>query len=190
MKPITSFIMCILAFMCSAQKASDHMMFMGLPLAGSAEYFIPRLEEKGFVKTDEFESTYSFYGKFANEIVRLTLLASPKTRTICKVIVYFPKKDSWSDLKKDYFTKKALYRSKYLLNDDFEFFSNPYDEGDGYELQAVSRDKCKYCSFFKDLYGGIVLEVCPDKCIKISYEDTENMKVAQQELESKAFDDI
>lgn len=107
--------MCLLAFVCSAQNANEHMMFMGLPLAGSAEYFIPRLEEKGFVKTDEFESTYNFIGKFANEIVRLTLLASPKTKTVCKVIVYFPEKESWSELKKDYFKKRLFIRVNIFL---------------------------------------------------------------------------
>lgn len=64
----------------------------------------------------------SFLCIFANEIVELTVLASPRTKTVCKVIVYFPEKTSWNDLKEDYFAKKRFYRSKYLLTDEFEFF--------------------------------------------------------------------
>lgn len=190
MKQLLSFILSFFFLTAFSQQQEEHLNFMGRPIAGSSEYFISFLEEKGFVKIDEFESSYSFVGKFANEIVNLTLLASPKTKTVCKVIVYFPDYSSWSELKSDYFKKKNLYRSKYLLTDDFEFFSSPYDGGDGYELQAIAKDKCKYVSFFKDFGGHITLEVCPKKCIKVTYEDDANIKVAQSELESKAFDDI
>ena len=79
---------------------------MGLPISGSAEFFIPRLEEKGFVKVDTFESSTKFIGKFANEIVNLTLLASPRTNTVCKVIVYFPEKNSWAELQSDYLKRR------------------------------------------------------------------------------------
>lgn len=163
---------------------------MGIPIAGSAEFFIPRLEEKGFVKVGEFESSIKFIGKFANEIVDLTLLASPRTNTVCKVIVYFPQKESWQELQEDYFKKKKLYRSKYLLTDDFEFFSSPYENGDGYELRAVVNEKCNYCSFFKEIGGHIGVEICPQKCVKVTYEDDINIKVGQQELEFNAYEDI
>lgn len=42
-----------------------------------------------------------------------------------------------------------MYLSKYLLDSDFEFFSAPYEEGDGYELRAVLNNKCKYVTFLK-----------------------------------------
>lgn len=166
------------------------MLFMGIPIAGSSEIFIKQLEDKGFVKTGEFESSYNFVGKFANEIVKLTFLASPRTNTVCKVIVLFPEKDTWTELKQDYFKKKNLYKSKYLLTDAFEFFSSPYEDGDGYELRAVVADKCSYASFFSEIGGHIGVEISPNKCIKVTYEDDENMKIAKSELEFNAFEDI
>lgn len=190
MKRLLPIIFLISFFYCHAQQPSEHLKFMGRPIAGSSELFISFLEEKGFVKTGEFENSYSFMGKFANEIVNLTLLASPKTNTVCKVIVYFPEYQSWSDLKSDYFKKKNLYKSKYLITDEFEFFSSPYDEGDGYEMRAIAQDKCKFVSFYKDFGGHITVEVCPKFCVKVVYEDDYNIKVAKSELESKAFDDI
>ena len=169
---------------------NGHMVFMGIPISGSSVYFIKQLEDKGFVKTNEFESSYKFIGKFANEIVQLTLLASPRTLTVCKVIVCFPEKDSWIELKQDYFKKKKLYRSKYLLTEAFEFFSSPYEDGDGYELKAVAANKCSYASFFSEIGGHIGVQISPDKCVKVTYEDDENMKVAKSELEFNAFEDI
>lgn len=190
MKQLLVFLISIFFLNCAAQQTIEHLNFMGRPIAGSSELFISFLEEKGFVKTEEFESSYSFIGKFANEIVNLTVLASPKTKTICKVIVYFPEQQTWSSLKSDYFTKKRLYNSKYLLSDDFEFFSSPYDDGDGYEMRAVAQEKCKYTSFFKDFGGHITVEVCSKFCVKVTYEDDYNIKVAQSELEAEAFNDI
>lgn len=116
MKQLLSFILSFFFLSVFAQQQEEHLNFMGRPIAGSSEYFISFLEEKGFVKIDEFESSYSFVGKFANEIV--------------------------------------------------------------------------YVSFFKDFGGHITLEDCPKKCNKVTYEDDSNMKVAQSELESKAFDDL
>ena len=163
---------------------------MGLPIAGSNDIFIQHLEEKGFVKTGTFESSTSLYGKFANEIVELTVLSTPRTKSVCKVIVYFQEHDNWSDLKADYFKKKHLYDSKYLMDKDFEFFLDDYEDGDGYELRAVTRDKCRYCTFFNEPGGHITVEICPKKQVKVTYEDSINIKVAQEELEFNAFEDI
>ena len=163
---------------------------MGLPIGGSSEVFIKQLEEKGFVQISTFETMTTLYGKFANEIVELCVLASPKTNTVCKVIVYFPEKDTWSELRKDYFTKKHLYQEKYLIDTSFEFFSDPYDEGDGYELRAIKADKCHYITFFNDIYGKIAVSVDTKPRVKVTYEDPASMKIAQDELKSKAFDDI
>lgn len=163
---------------------------MGLPIAGSSDFFVQQLEKKGFSKLSEFESSVNLYGKFANEIVELMVLSSPRTKTVCKVIVYFPEKSNWSDLRQDYFAKKKLYRSKYLMTDDFEFFSSPYEDGDGYEMRAVAAEKCNFTSFFSEPGGHIYIEICPKKCIKVAYEDNVNIKIAKEELEFNAFEDI
>lgn len=163
---------------------------MSLDVAGTSELFIKHLEEKGFTQVGTLESSTSFIGKFANEIVKLTVLASPRTHTVCKVFVLFPEKDTWAELKEDYFKKKRLYDSKYVKNSDFEFFNFPYEDGDGYELKAVKSDKCNFCTFFDEVGGHITVEIAPSLQIKITYEDSENIKVAQEELEANAFDDI
>ncbi len=171
-------------------KAQEHISFMGIPINGTSEIFLKQLKEKGFTQISQFESSYKLYGKFANEIVEISVLASPRTNTVCKVIVYFSDKDNWKDLRKDYFAKKNLYRNKYLLTDEYEFFSSPYDDGDGYEMIAVKREKCNFCSFYSTEGGHIYIEICDKLCVKVNYEDDINMKVAKSELESNAFDDI
>lgn len=191
MKHLLSVILFALSWVVGiAQTADSHLTFMGIPITGSSGFFLSQLEQKGFTKISEFESSTKLYGKFANEIVELTVLASPRTKTVCKVIVYFPEKNNWSDLRNDYFTKKRLYRGKYLMTDDFEFFSTPYEDGDGYEMRAVAAEKCNYMSFFSEPGGHIYIEICTKKCIKVTYEDDINIKVAKDELDFNAFEDI
>lgn len=163
---------------------------MGIDVNGKYESFKDSLEAKGFVYTNSYETLHTFYGKFANEIVTLNVLASPRTQTVCKVIVLFPTKEEWGELKEDYFAKKEMYKSKYPLDKEFEFFLSPYEDGDGYEMRAVKRDKCRYITFFFAMGGHIAVEINKSAQVKIVYEDRENIKVAKNELEQTALDDI
>lgn len=171
-------------------QATGHIKFMGIEVNGNYESFRDSLEARGFKYMSSFETLHKYYGKFANEIVILNVLATPKTHTVCKVIVLFSEKADWSDLKRDYFTKKEMYKSKYPLDRDYEFFSYPYEDGDGYEMRAVAREKCRYISFYLAMGGHITVEIDKEAKIKVVYEDRENIKIAQKELEQNAIDDI
>ena len=105
-------------------------------------------------------------------------------------MIVFPQKDTWKGLKSDYFRKKNLYKEKYLLDKDFEFFSSPYDEGDGDEMRAVSLGKCNFASFYYATGGHIMIQIDEKQRIKITYEDRENIKISQSELDQKALEDI
>ena len=163
---------------------------MGIDIDGNYKDFKINLENKGFIYESSYKSLHKFYGIFANEAVQLQVLASPITNIVCKVIVSFPAKNNWKELKADYFKKKNMYNSKYTIDRDFEFFGSPYDEGDGYEMRAVQNEKCFYKSFFLAIGGNICVEVSKDNCINVTYEDRENIKIAQKELEEKALEDI
>lgn len=171
-------------------SCAEHIKFMDMEVSGDAGKFKTSLIKKGFKYIKSFESSYEFMGKFANEYVRLTVLASPETKKVCKVIVYFSEKKTWVDLRNDYFEKKNLYKEKYPLDAEFEFFSSPYEEGDSYEMRAVKTDNCRYKSFFLALGGYITVEIEKTSNIKVIYEDRENTKIAQKELKQSALDDI
>lgn len=163
---------------------------MNIEVDDNYESFKDSLEAKGFTYLKSYRTCHTFYGKFANEIVKLEALASPKTNTMCKIIIYFPEKDNWFNLKEDYFEKKELYRSKYPLDVDYEFFKYPYEDGDGYEMRAIELDKCRYISFFLATGGYITIEINDKAQVRVTYEDRDNTRLAQEELEQQAIDDI
>lgn len=182
---IFSLTLCI-----TSVQATGHIKFMGIEVTGSYDNFKDSLKTKGFSYVSSFETLHKFYGKFANEIVTLNVLASPHTKTVFKVIVYFPIREEWRELKKDYFAKKEMYQTKYPIDKDYEFFSFPYEDGDGYEMRAVKQGKCRYVSFFLAVGGHISVEIDKTAQIKVVYEDRENIKVGQKELKQNAIDDI
>lgn len=171
-------------------NATSHIKFMGIEVTGSYESFKDSLKAKGFTYMSSFENLHNFYSKFATEIVKLCIVSSTKSNTVFKVIVYFPAKDNWKELKRDYFTKKEMYKQKYPLDRDYEFFSSPYEDGDGYEMRAVIQDKCRYVSFFLAIGGHITVEIDKSAQIMVVYEDRENMKLGRNELLQEAIDDI
>lgn len=155
---------------------------MGLELNGKYENFRDSLKARGFKYVSSFHSIHNFKGKFEGENVSLSVLASVNSDTVCKVIIYFPIRNQWYDLMSDYAKKVELYSEKYPIDKDYEFFLSPYDDGDGYEMKAVAKDKCRYISFFLAKGGHITVEIDKTARVKVVYEDRENIKKAQQEL--------
>lgn len=170
--------------------SSNSIRFMGIDINGDVDTFKKELINKNFIYSDSYKTAHKFIGKFVNETVELTVLASPITNIVCKVIVNFTQKSNWEDLKKDYFKKKYLYKLKYVLESEYEFFTSPYEDGDGYEMRAVHRDKCNYLSIFLVQGGGITLSISNSAQVKVTYENSENLKKAQLELEEISLDDI
>lgn len=173
--------------------ANYHMEFKGVPIDGTLSSFIQKLQSKGFKKLqDDIDDDIKIMeGNFAGEQSTLYILASPKSKTVWKVLVQYPKENSWSSLKYKYKDIKNLYIKKYgEPKDHFEFFSKPYYEGDGYELQALKNDKCTYATYFKLKEGYISVAISSPGCIEISYEDSLNNALKNKEKDSDILNDI
>lgn len=178
------YLVFVIAFLSLTHSSfsSNHIKFLGIEVNKSVRAFQDSLCKRGFKTIKKDKNTYRLYGKLVNEIVTLKIIATPKTHNVCKVIVLFPKKTTWEKLRIDYFNKKEMYFKKYSLDSEYEFFSDPYEDGDGYELRAVSNDKCRYATFFNAEGGHICVEIGEGSQIKITYEDTENINLAQKEF--------
>ena len=57
-------------------------------------------------------------------------------------------------------------------------------------MRAVAINKCRYISFYLAMGGHITVEIDKEAKLKVVYEDRENIKIAQKELEQNAIDDI
>lgn len=183
------FLLSMLPMMCFAQ---EHIDFKGIPLEGDLDSYVSKMKEAGynFIKIVDGDIAL-MEGKFTGKDAQIYISATPKTKTVCRVFVFLEKHTSWTSLKNEYFKYKDLYKQKYGEDSEsFEFFKDPYYEGDGYELQAVGLDKCNYATFYNTDKGTIAIEIASTKAILIGYEDKININLFKEEKTSEALNDI
>lgn len=173
-----------------AQNA--HLTFKDIPIDGNVKDFADKLSKKGFTQIEGLEDDIiRMEGKFADFNAEVWLVATPKTKTIWKVVVTTKKYTSWSSIKADFEEYKEIYTKKYgKPANDYHFFSRPYYEGDGYEMQALKLEKCTYATVFKIPEGGIMIKMTKWGDISFSYEDNVNVKIKNSESEQSVLNDI
>ena len=102
-------------------------------------------------------------------------------------------------IRSEYEDYKQKLTKKYGSPESYEYFMDPYYEGDGYELTALSSEHCHYISFFKEQQvingtvidiGTIVLKLSTDARVSLTYEDTINSEKGENEKNAIADDDL
>ncbi|RHJ67655.1 hypothetical protein DW110_03190 [Phocaeicola plebeius] len=192
MKKIFFILIGFIVALSSFAQDSQHLEFKGIPLDGKLSDFVSKLSKEGFT-FKEYARDYVavLEGNFAGNYATIYILATPKSKTVWKATVNYNEKESWSSLKSDYSDMKELFTKKYGEPEKhYEFFSKPYYEGDGYELQALRKEKCHYISFYKLPLGAAIVEISQFGHIQIGYEDNINYELKKKEEESEALDDI
>ena len=162
---IVLFLM-LFAFVSVRVGAQEHMMFMKIPIDGTITEFASKMKAKGFVQTEVDKDVITMEGDFMGQACELYIIGTEKTKTVWQVSVWFDEKyTSWYDLKSDYNDIKDSYIGKYgVQTNNYHFFVKPYYEGDGYEMQAVKLDKCRYGSFWDKEDGNIMISIiCTNK---------------------------
>lgn len=184
MKKIIFIFMFGIMSLVSFGQETEHLKFMGIPIDGSLTEFTQKLLQKGFVKS-EHEQVLT--GKFAQENANVYLYYTPLSKKVYRCVVVFDEHTSWSSLKYDYMKFKESLIQKY--GDpirDIHYFSDPYDEGDGYEMSAVRLDKCNYAC----VWDNITILISNSKHVAIYYDDPINKELNDTEKDMLINDDL
>ena len=170
----------------------SHIEFKGIPLNGSLSSFVEKMKREGFKFKEYSDNSVAIMeGLFTGKNVEIFVISSSKTKTVWKVSSYYEGKESWLSLKRDYNEMVELFKKKYGEPvKHFEFFSKPYYEGDGYEMQALKKEKCFYASFWETDKGTMIVEITEWGQIRVGYEDRINIKVKQKEELEDSMNDI
>lgn len=173
--------------------SQQHMTFQGIPIAGTLDSMIISLKSKGF-NLDKCLEEYDaaiMNGNFAGKQAELYILRTHKSKQVWKIAVYFEENESWYSLKREYYEYKEAYKTKYgKPTDSFEYFVDPYYEGDGYELQALRLDKCTYLSVWELETGSIGVQLNDSGRLTLGYEDKINRELKNKEEKRSIIDDI
>lgn len=195
MKIVLSFLIVILTTLSlNAQVKQDSIVdklkFNGVEIDGNIDKFVNKMKTKGFIVKETKDNIVTMLGEFIGKECRLYVIPTPKSKIVCKVAIFFGG-GSWESLKREYNNVKDLFSKKYgKPSNEYEFFKDPYYEGDGYELQALKNDKCVYASFYTPKGGAIMVEISGACTVSVSYENSANMDKAKQEREESAMDEI
>ena len=173
-----------------ANESKIHMKFMGIEMNCAADIAMLDLEKKGFEIIDIRKEGYIMSGKFIDRNALVTLHATPKTNLLYRANIFFNEHTSWYSLKSEFLEVVKYYKAKYKSISSSRTFIEPYYEGDGYELQGVSMDKCFYYERFEAEGGKISIEINDMKRVQIRYEDKNNAKKNEQETIAINLDEI
>lgn len=171
----------------------EHFTFKGIPIMGATKDFASKLRDKGYTMADSSDDNIIFLsGAFAGyDDVTIAVVGTPKSNTVYKVVVFFGKKDSFSSLETQYNSLLKSYTDKYgKPEESYSFFSSPYYKGDGFELQALKKEKCNYISFFSVDNGHLIIEISKTQQVSVTYEDIEGDVILKREKKMIINDDI
>ncbi|NIJ45130.1 hypothetical protein FHR24_001569 [Wenyingzhuangia heitensis] len=176
--------------------SQEHMKFKGIPIDGTLKDFVLKLEKKGFTYEKTEEGIAWFGGEFASYNNCIIAVVSLKQKDlVCKTIVLFPDKDTWSSLSNNYFFLKELLTEKYgepsKVVEKFDSSIQPSDDED--RMRKVKSYNCKYYTNYITDKGKIQLTIYHSEkdlyssCfVRLSYYDKINGEIIRQ----KALNDL
>jgi len=169
---------------------SNAQVFMGISVSGPVASFNAQLRAKGFTM-DALQSEgdlYVFNGTISTKDVEVVVITTPTSKLVRKIVVFYPKQESWYSLKSEFNDVFEVISKKYGQPDDnYAFFKSPYEEGDGYEMTAVGTENCFYLSAWKAnaTYPNqtIAVRIAKSKRVTLAYENDAMMTKADLEQE-------
>jgi len=171
-----------------------HLLFKQFPITGDVKTFIQNLLNEGYVLNEPYNYTYhaaSLTGSFAgNNDCSIAVIGTPRTHIACCVMVFLKEHHIWYTIKDEYEKIKNQLSKKYGNPESYEYFMDPYYEGDGSELTALYADHCTYLSMFNTANGKISVSMSSDAKVMITYQDKINIEIQESEQNTLAHDDL
>jgi hypothetical protein len=158
--------------------------FDGVAIDGDLSVAISKYKEKGYELISKEKEIAILKGTAAGKKINLFILTTPKSKIIYRAVIFLPEHEDWQSLKDDYIKYKEILINKYgKPSSIYENFKEPFKEGEGNEMIAVTTKKCQYVTYwFDDTHNtDISIEISDLKQIKITYENSKNSMIREKE---------
>ena len=177
----------------NAVNYSDHLCFRDVPIYGDSDGFAKKLIAQGYsVKEHSPSGSWMLNGTFAGiSGCDILINNSEFLNSVVSVSVLLPVKNAWFSLKGDYEDLKAKFIKKYgKPENSYEFFTDPYYEGDGYEMSAFTSGNAYFMSSFNVDKGTVLLAILDGNRVIITYTDKEGSEKEESAREKCADFDL
>ena len=162
----------------------DAQEFMGISVGGTTQECINKFLAKGLRKIHVEggpKTVVTMMGVVNNQNIEINIVSTPTSKKVWKIAAYFPEKTNWWSIKSEYIEIRQSLINKYgEPKQDYAFFTSPYYDGDGYEMSAISLEKCNYASYWEN----ISVEISKYKQVKVSYENLVNSAINEREVQN------
>lgn len=177
MKKIITFIFIVTILIINSNIYGQE--FLGIKVGGKLSEVVAKFKLKGFKVTTPDNLNPILTGKAGVSNVEIIILSSPISKTVYKFSVYLPKQNDWESIKSEYEDYLKTLTTKYgIPTSSFNFFSSPYKEGEGDEMNAIAMEKCHYAAYWEN----ISMEISEYKQVKIAYENAKNYEIRDAEV--------
>ena len=158
-KLLTSLLCAIISISVFAQ--TEHLTFKGVPIDGTLDEYIGKMEEAGFSYLGKQDGMALLSGDFAGYRGCIIGVNTLKSLDIVNMIgVIFPEADDWGTLTNTYEHLKAMLTQKYgKYNDCVEEFQGYEPDNNGSRLHALKFDRCTWYTIFRTAKGNIELSI-------------------------------
>lgn len=164
----------------SKAGSAGHLTFLGVPIDGSLNAFVSKMEKNGFTKVDSEEGYALLVGEYASRKGSSVAVETLKQEdVVSKIAVMFPPCDTWSSLSSDYFSLKAMLTENYgNPSDHVERFRGALPADDNSKLDKVKSNNSEYYTTYETPHGSIQLSIEHDKAqkcfVQLAYYDKIN----------------
>ncbi|MCH3993485.1 MAG: hypothetical protein LKE54_00185 [Prevotella sp.] len=191
MKKYLFILIFILSSGLSYAQNIPHLKFKGVPLTGSVESFVEKLESKGLTYKGKASGIIELSGDFASfKNCMVCVKAFEDSNQICQVSAILPPKETWGTIMDDYNTLKTLLTEKYGKPEVSETFSGSEPSSNFTKFFELLNDECNFSSTFHVEGGTIQLTMkkIDNKIASVilNYFDQSNIEIIKQ----KAIDDL
>lgn len=185
MKHITVIITLFFFLTSYAQK------FDGVYIGGDINSCVAAFKAKGYKFVNSYESGVELSITKKGEPWEVHVMKTPKTNKVWKVSIYLPKRTTWYSLYSDYEEYVEIFTKIYgSPQSQYSNFVSPYELGDGYELQAVRLDKCRYISVWNAENTTVGIVISKFEQVNLQYENDANnalRKIENEQIDAKVF---
>lgn len=193
-----AFISLLVILLALPAFSQEHLKFKGITIDGKLSTFVSALKAKGMTTAPSSTTNNpKLRGSFAGIEDCYIGFGATDDETVCRVVIITPYRSSWRSVKADYDLIKETVISKYDGEvKEYEYFEEPYQNGDGFEIQALYLDKAVYQTYILMEEGGIKIEILGSKSsygkahITILYEDSINTERFINERRQQLSDDV
>lgn len=164
---------------------------IGVAISGRLQTCMAGFEKQGFRYVKDNPHGVTMSGKMYDRPVELYIVVTPRSKTVCKVSLYFPKRQSWSALMNEYEQLRHQLTKALGTPDQQEAtFQLPFKSGDGRELEALRSEKCSYSTIWLNKGNThAILEISEFLQVYMAVENRENMELWERERDGKILNE-